>query len=52
MAITDINISEKQELDVGAPSIKYIGNMDPNICKWLPSQVGKMTGKIYIMIIK
>ena len=28
MAITDINISET--LDVGAPSIKYTGNMDPN----------------------
>ena len=29
MAITDINISEK--LEAGAPSIKYTGNMDPNM---------------------
>ena len=29
MAITDINISET--LEAGAPSIKYTGNMDPNI---------------------
>jgi len=32
MAITDINISET--LDVGAPSIKYTGNLNPSIPPW------------------